>query len=307
MRERVASALPGSTLQADKRASLSLVIPVYNGAAFLAGTLQSAWGWLSGLDREAELLVVDDGSSDATPQILAAFGEAHPPSERVELVVLRNARNRGKGFSVRRAFLHARRDLVVFTDADLTYPIENLEPLVKALEQGADVAFGSRMHKDSRYVVAPSFFGKLFTRHFMGRVFNLLVRSIVVPGIYDSQAGLKGFRRQQAQALAGRVKMDRFSFDVELLFVARRLGMKLEDCPVRFIYRKEPSTVRFVRDSLAMLRDMLVVRWRNLRGIYQREPDPALVQDLLHGGAPPVAGEGGAVAKPPVRSLEKSG
>jgi len=181
----------------------------------------------------------------------------------------------------------ARGEFVVFTDADLTYPVDNCQPLLDALAAGADVVYGSRMHPDSRYVVAPTFFGKLFTRHFMGRTFNLLLRLIVVRGVLDSQAGLKGCRKAAAVQLAHRVRLPRFSFDVELFFVARRLGLSIVECPVQFIYRKEPSTVHFVRDSLAMVRDMLRVRLRGWRRVYDRELDAAALADLEHGGAPP--------------------
>lgn len=276
--------MPASAPQSP---SLTVVIPVYNGAAFLDRTLQQVWTWLAGIERETELLIVDDGSSDATPQRIAEFAAAHAGSRRPALSLLRNQHNRGKGFSVRRGWLCARGELVVFTDADLTYPVDNMLGLVQALEAGADLAYGSRMHPDSRYVVAPGFFGKLFTRHFMGRTFNLLARLLVVPGVRDSQAGLKGLRATAARELAGRVQLNRFSFDVEMLFVARRLGMVLRDCPVLFLYRKEPSTVNFVRDSLAMVRDMLRVRWRGLRGVYERPPSPALLADLRHGGPVP--------------------
>jgi len=293
-------------LSSAPRPSLTLVIPVYNGARFLGNSLAVAAGWLGQQPRATELLVVDDGSSDETAGILAEFAKSHAGKDRPVVTVLRNQRNRGKGFSIRRAFLHAQGELLAFTDADLTYPIDNLEPIVQALEGGADLAYGSRMHQNSRYVVAPMFFGKLFSRHFMGRTFNLLVRTLVAPGVLDSQAGLKGFRRAAAAALAGRVQLTRFSFDIELFFVARRRGLRVVDCPVLFIYRKEPSTVHFLRDSLAMLRDMLKVRWRGFRGVYDREPAAALVQELWHGGPPPL-GEPAVTAMPAGRTLEKSG
>lgn len=275
---------------ADDSTRLTLVIPVYNGARFLADSLQKAHAWLLQQDYRSELLVVDDGSSDTTRTILDTFAAAHG-NDRCTLTFLSNQQNRGKGFSVRRAFLWARGEYVIFTDADLTYPIANCEPLLRTLENGADVAYGSRMHPDSRYVVAPAFFGKLFTRHFMGRTFNLLLRWIVVRGVYDSQAGLKGCRREAARQLAHRVRLNRFSFDVELFFIARRLGLLLAACPVQFLYRKEPSTVHFVRDSLAMVRDMLRVRWRGLRGVYDRELDAGALQDLTDGGPPAFHGK----------------
>ncbi len=271
-----------------RRPSLSFVLPVYNGARFLDGSLRAAWAWLEAGGREGELLVVDDGSTDATPRILAAFAAEHSDRQGLRFSVLRNPENRGKGFALRRAFLAATGELVVFTDADLTYPMANADTVVAALEAGADLAYGSRMHADSRYVVAPSFFVKLYTRHLMGRLFNLLVRLCVVPGVRDTQAGLKGFRRVAARDLASRLHLARFSFDVELFFVARRLSLRLAECPVEFLYCKEPSTVQFVRDSLRMVRDMAVIRWRGLRGLYDR-PGDATALAILAQDAPPGA------------------
>lgn len=268
--------------------SLTFVLPVYNGARFFASSLATVWAWLASQPRPTELLVVDDGSTDGTSDLLARFAAEHPPAaDGPRFVALRNQRNRGKGFSLRRAFLHASGELVVFTDADLTYPVENVASLVAELDRGPDLAYGSRMHADSRYIVAPTFFPLLFTRHAMGRIFNFLVQILVVGGIRDTQAGLKGFRRDAARALGERIRLDRFSFDVEMFFIARRLGHRIAECPVTFIYRKEPTTVKFVKDSLRMVRDMLVVRWRGLRGIYDRPADPALLDDVRHGGPPP--------------------
>lgn len=272
--------------QDPTRASLTFVLPVYNGARFLANSLQRVQDWLEAQPRQTEFLVVDDGSSDATPTILAEFAAKVAGRPGPRFTPIRNLRNRGKGFSLRRAFLRAANDYVVFTDADLTYEPHNAESLLAALDAGADVAYGSRMHADSRYVVAPTFFPLLFQRHAMGRVFNLLVRAIVVKGIYDTQAGLKGFRRQAARDLATRIRLDRFSFDVELFYLARRLGHRIAECPVEFLYRKEPSTVKFAADSARMIRDMLVIRWRGLRGIYDRPPTPEAIAELEFDKAP---------------------
>ncbi|MEZ6036669.1 MAG: glycosyltransferase [Planctomycetota bacterium] len=284
----------------DRRLALTFVIPVKDGAAFLRDTLDRVWAWLVERGEPAELLVVDDGSSDATPTLLATFASEVAGHQQVELVALRNVVNRGKGYSLRRAFLHARGDRVLFTDADLTYGVDNAATVLATLDrEQADIVIGSRMHDDSRYVVAPNFFGKLFTRHLSGRIFNLLVRAICVPGVRDTQAGLKGFRREAAQELATRVQLDRFSFDVELLFVARRLGLRVTACPVLFVYCKEPSTVHFVRDSLAMVRDMLRIRWRGWRGAYRQPLPPEQLAELHNGGA---AATGAAIAPGPIET-----
>jgi dolichyl-phosphate beta-glucosyltransferase len=280
--------------------SVTLVLPVYDGAASLGRSLAATWQWLETQPQPGELLIVDDGSRDATPDVIAEFVAQHRSRGRTRITAVRNERNRGKGFAVRRGWLLARGDYVLFTDADLTYPVENLAALVQALARGADVVYGNRMHAASRYVVAPGFFAKLFTRHLLGRAFNLLARALVLPGIADTQAGLKGVRRAAGALLAGRVRLDRFSFDVEMLFVARRLSLTVVDCPVLFLYRKEPSTVRFLRDSARMLRDMLRVRWRSLAGEYDRPLPRERLAELEQGGPSPLPP---TVARPVRRRL----
>ena len=259
--------------------SFALILPVYNGAHVLPETLATAWEWLRARDARSELIVVDDGSTDATPRIAEEFAAAHAGQPGPRLRLLRNDRNRGKGYSVGRGFRAAETDDVVFTDVDLTYPLDSIDGLLRALADGADVAIGSRMHRDSRYVVAPSFFGYLFTRHFSGRVFNRLSRWFVVPGVLDTQAGLKAAQRRVACRLVRMGRLHRFSFDLEYLFLARRLGLSIVECPVTFIYRKEPSTTRFLRDTLRMLHDMTRIRWRALRGGYT-EPAAETVAEV---------------------------
>ena len=263
---------------------VSIIIPVLNGSAFLGDTLRTVRTWLVSLHRPCEIVVVDDGSTDATPAILREVtgGEAGAVPidwlrREVPIRWLRNERNQGKGYSVRRGMLAAEGRNRVFMDADLTYPIECTRRVLEALERGADVAIADRMHPDSRYIVAPGFFRYLYTRHLMGRFFNLLVRTFVVPGIRDTQAGLKGFRREAVLDLFPRGNLPRFSFDVELLYVAQRRGKRIEPVPITFAYRKEPSTVRFLRDTVQMLIDMARVRLRGIRGAYDRPltPDPA--------------------------------
>ena len=270
------------------KASLSLILPIYNSAAFLEESLSSCWDWLAGLERETELLLVDDGSTDATPEILREFAERMCGQSGPRILLCRNEPNMGKGFAVRRGMLSATGDLRIFTDADLTYPIENAEVLIAELENGAALAIGSRMHPESRYIVAPDFLRYVYTRHTIGRVFNLLVRMVLLPGILDTQAGLKGFTAAASDQVIPRGDRHRFSFDVELLFIARQLGLSVAQCPVRFIYRKEPSTVHFFRDTLLMVWDMTLVRLRGWSGRYRRpvSPDQVLSHPACQDRAP---------------------
>ena len=232
--------------------------------------------WLDGLSEETELLLVDDASPDRSWELIGEL-EKKFRGRKTVLRAFKNNENRGKGFSVRRGMLLARGDFRIFTDADLTYPVEDAGNLLDALKNGADLAIGSRMHKDSRYIVAPDFLRYIYSRHLFGRIFNLLVRILVVPGIYDTQAGLKGVRKEVVGDLFPRGRLQRFSFDVELLFIARLLGFKIKQCPLQFYYHKEPSTVHFARDSFWMFLDMLRIRWRSFRGRYRVATPPAAI------------------------------
>ena len=246
----------------------SLIIPFYRSAPYLGETLEKAFAWGDSRGEPYEVLAVDDGSPDDTWETLVRFRKEE---RRRPLRIFRHERNQGKGMAVRTGVRAARGRFVYFTDADLTYPLESLDALTKALKAGADLAIGCRTHPESRYLVSPSSFSILFRRHLAGRLFNLLVRLLVVPGIHDTQAGIKGFRKASAKRIFAMGRLNRFSFDVELLFLARKWGLRVEEVPVLFIYGKEPTTVRFLQDSLRMIRDMLLIRWWDLSGRYREE------------------------------------
>ena len=253
--------------------SVSLVLPVYGGARFLEASLSKAWRWLAKRPGPTELIVVDDGSRDETASVLRAFA---PKQSGPRLRVLTNPVNRGKGHSVRRGLLAARGRYRLFTDADLTYPMSCASDVVASLEAGADLAIACRVHEESQYVVSPDFFRYIYTRHNAGRVFNWLVRTVVVEGVRDTQAGLKGFRAEVVEDVFPRLTRDRFSFDVELLFLAQKLGYRIEEIPVTYVYCKEPSTLRYARDTIDMCTDLLSIRLREARGLYDRDPTSSL-------------------------------
>ena len=140
---------------------------------------------------------------------------------------------------------------------------------MRQLEAGADVAVACRVLPESRYLIAPSFFRYLYTRHVMSRTFNWIVRHTLVPGILDTQAGLKGFTARAATTLFPLLTIETFGFDVELLYVALRHGLRVAQVPVRFRYDNEPSSMRFARDGATMLGDLLRIRWNGWRGRYR--------------------------------------
>jgi len=236
---------------------LSVVIPAYNEESRLDKTLRAMHTYLQRQPYTAEIIVVDDGSQDRTVSIARAYDGWSPP-----VCVLHNGRNRGKGFSVQQGFLHARGDYLLFSDADLSTPIEEVEKLLAALREPCDIAIGSRALLGSRVEVHQPWY-----RENLGRLFNIFVRVLAVPGIRDTQCGFKCFRREAALAICQRMAVERFGFDVEMLYLARRLGYRVREVPV--VWRNSPQTrVRMGRDSVSMLGDLLRIRWNDLRARY---------------------------------------
>lgn len=242
---------------------LSLIIPVFNGADRLQSTLSALRDFLCTRDYSWELILVDDCSAPAASRQLSAFAHQMP-----SVTVLRNERNRGKGHSVARGMLAATGAYRVFTDADLAYPLTEVERILAALRGTADIAVACRVLPESRYLMSPSFFSYLYTRHVMSRAYNLLVRMLLIPGILDTQAGLKGFSAGAAEAVFAKITTPGFGFDVEALFIARMRGFTIVQTPVCFRYDEEPTTVRFAEDALRMTRDLARIRWNRWRGRY---------------------------------------
>ena len=244
--------------------ALSLVIPVYNAAHQLRATLDAVDRFVTHHATRIEVLFVDDCSSDVETQlVLEDFARA-----RAGVRVLRNARNRGKGYSVARGMLAARGRHRVFTDVDLAYPLDQVHRIVDALSRGADVAIACRVLPESRCLLSPTFFDYLYTRHLVSRAFNRVVQTFLLPGILDTQAGLKGFTAAAAELCFRRTTIPGFGFDVECLFVARQHGLVVSQTAVEFRYDDEPTTVRFARDGSRMLHDVWQVRMNGWRGRY---------------------------------------
>jgi len=255
----------------------TLVLPVYNAEGFVEATLRDVHDWLARREEPWELIVVDDASRDATPRILEAFSRSHA-DEAIQ--VLRFDANHGKGFAVRVGLDRASGGVAVFTDCDLAYPLANIDAILDRIADGADAAIACRVSPESTYLISPNFFSYLFTRHVMGRIFNAISRAIAVPRLLDTQAGLKGFRTAIVKPLLSRLRLDGFSFDVELLRGLIDRGARIDEVPVAFRYDSEPSTVNFTMDALRMARDLVCVRWRSMRGLYAIESAPRRV--IIH-------------------------
>ncbi|MEI8257194.1 MAG: dolichyl-phosphate beta-glucosyltransferase [Deltaproteobacteria bacterium] len=230
--------------------NLSIVIPAYNEAGRIGSTLTATRAYLDARVLVAEVLVVDDGSRDHTTQVV----EEHMRRDaRVRLIRL--GRNQGKGAAVRRGMLDSHGARVLFMDADLATPLAELEKLERALDDGADVAIGSRAMRGSNITVHQHFF-----RETMGKTFNLMVRALAVRGIHDTQCGFKLFTRNAADALFGEASVDRFAFDVEVLMLAEG-RFNVREVPIEW-HHVEESKVSPVRDSTRTAIDLLRMRAR---------------------------------------------
>lgn len=266
-----------SLTRTDADPFATLVLPVYNAEGFLEATLRQVAAWLSGRDEPWELIIVDDASRDGTARILDAFERAHIGDA---VRILRFDANHGKGFAVRVGLDRASGRFAIFTDCDLAYPLQNIDAILSRLADGAGAAIANRVAPDSTYLIHPSFFSYLFTRHLMGRIFNAIGRAVAVPHLQDTQAGLKGFQSAVVKPLLPCLRMDGFSFDVELLRGLIDRGARIDEVPVAFRYDSEPSTLHFAQDALRMARDLVRVRWRSWRGGYTSDVVPRSV--IIH-------------------------
>ncbi|MCS7309837.1 MAG: glycosyltransferase family 2 protein [Armatimonadota bacterium] len=242
--------------------SLSVVVPAYNEEGRLADTLPAMYSYLKEHYFPFELLVVDDGSTDHTPAIVQQFAQQHP-----EVRLISYQPNRGKGHAVRTGVLQAQGEWVLFSDADLATPIEELTRLAEKLREGYDIAIASRAAMGAQLVVRQPWY-----RELAGRSFNLMVQLLAVPGIHDTQCGFKLFRQQAAREIFSRCEENGFSFDIEVLHVAQRLGYRIAEVPVRWMHR-EGSKVRLLRDAVRMFLALLRITRRHqaLRAV-AREP-----------------------------------
>jgi dolichyl-phosphate beta-glucosyltransferase len=238
---------------------LSIIIPAYNEESRLPATLERIAAYLQDSGREAEVLVVDDGSKDGTAAVAEYFQIKIPL-----LRVVSNGVNRGKGFSVRHGMQEARGRFALFTDADLSAPIEEAGKLIDALEK-FDVAIGSRAMDRGLISVHESPF-----REFAGIIFNKIVRIILWLPFVDTQCGFKAFRHEPCRIIFEQQRIERFGFDPELLYLARHHGLRAVEIPVRWGH--SPATkVSMLRDSIQMFIDVFTIRWNALMGRYPRK------------------------------------
>ncbi|MFZ0734381.1 MAG: dolichyl-phosphate beta-glucosyltransferase [Candidatus Sulfotelmatobacter sp.] len=241
----------------------SIVIPAYNESERLGTTLEKVLAYVHSQAWDAEVIVVNDGSRDTTADIVRRFAARDPM-----LRLLENPGNRGKGYSVRNGMLHARGRIVLFSDADLSSPIEEAPKLFEALAQGVDIAIGSRWLRSETQTQRQPLHRQLF-----GRIFNLLLRITLGLQFKDTQCGFKAFKRPAVEKVFPLQKIERWGFDPEVLFLARKFGFKVKEVPVAWGH-SGGTRIHPVIDGSRMFQEMLRIRWNDLTGKYKSDPAP---------------------------------
>lgn len=235
----------------------SIVIPAYNERARLGASLDKVLTYIRAQGWNAEVLVVNDGSRDNTAEIIQTFSIKNPIVRLLE-----NPGNRGKGYSVRNGMLNAKGKILLFSDADLSSPIEEASKLLDALNEGADIAIGSRWLRAETQTQRQPLHRQLF-----GRIFNLLLRVTLGLKFKDTQCGFKAFKKPAAQAIFPLQKIERWGFDPEVLFLARKRGFKVQEVPVAWGH-SGGTRINPLIDGFRMFLEMLRIRWYSITGKY---------------------------------------
>lgn len=244
------------------RPDLSIVLPVYNEEQVLDATFEVLIPFLEGLDRTFEVICADDGSSDRSPEILARLAQADP---RIKVETLEQ--NRGKGAAVKVGVLAATGERVIFMDADLSTPLDEIVPFLGALDSGYQVVIGNRR--------AP---GSNITRHqpwireTLGKGFTVLTRILLAPGVHDFTCGFKGFTREAAQKIFRRSTQNGWAFDAELVVISQELGYRLAQVPVKW-HHEDDTKVKLGAAVFGSLKELSVISLNRARGVYQRDSE----------------------------------
>lgn len=229
---------------------ISIIVPAYNEAGRILPSLDQVFAYMDEHHPEYEVVVVDDGSSDGTTDVVRQRF-----ASRANLRILSYGGNRGKGYAVRYGALQAQGDIVLFTDADLSTPISEIEKLLQAIDKGCDLVIASRAHSQADIVERQPFY-----REGVGKLFNLLVRLLILPMFRDTQCGFKAFRREPMRPVLQQQQIDGFAFDVEMIALAQAQGLKIGEAPVMWTH--SPSSSVKLSRGIAAFVDLIPIRRR---------------------------------------------
>jgi dolichyl-phosphate beta-glucosyltransferase len=236
----------------------SIVIPAYNEAKRLGSSLERVGNYVTTQRWDAEVIVVNDGSHDGTPELVLQCAQRYPFMRLIE-----NPGNRGKGYSVRNGMMHASGDLLLFSDADLSAPIEEAPKLFSAIKNGADIAIGSRWIRPEMQTKRQKLMRQIY-----GRAFNIALRILLGLKQKDTQCGFKAFTRQAAQKIFPLQHIERWGFDPEILYLGRHFGFRIDEVPVAWA-DVGGTRISPLRDGLRMMSEVLRIRWNSLSGKYR--------------------------------------
>lgn len=249
---------------------ISIIIPSYNEENRLPGTLDKIIRYIQNHPYSAEIIVVAEKSEDRTVEVAKEFRSLFP-----NLTILENDQKYGKGYSVKRGMLQAQGEICLFTDADLSTPIEELDRAMEYM-QSYDIVIGSRGLKQSNIVVHQPFY-----REWLGKSFNRILKSMALTDFSDTQCGFKVFKKHVANALFSQSAITGFAFDVEILFLARQFGFAVKEMPVTWV-NEENSHVDPVKDSIRMFRDVMRIKLNHMKGTYTIvPPHPQVKRDMI--------------------------
>lgn len=235
---------------------LSIIIPIHNEERRLPSTIEQALQFLSHQNYSAELILVENGSQDRTLQLANAYADRYPQIRVIQ------EKARGKGLAVRRGMLEACGEYRFMADADFSMPPKEINRFLPPLLPNVDIAIASREAPGAIRYDEPAY------RHFIGRIFNLMIRILALPGLHDTQCGFKCLRGEVAEDLFPYQTLTGLAFDVEILYIARKRGYRIVELPIPWYFNAD-SKVRVMRDSIEMARDLLAIRMNSLRGNYR--------------------------------------
>jgi glycosyltransferase involved in cell wall biosynthesis len=246
-------------------AKLTIVFPCYNSSSFIGESFSTIDAYLSNKDY-LRILFIEDCGTDNTFPLLNELTAASLNKEKY--TVLKNKQNLGKGGTIKHAIDVCTTELMVFTDPDLAYDLSNIDLFYKTIAPN-ELLIANRVHPDSRYLIPPSFFRYIFTRHLSSRIYNKLAQILLIPGIEDNQAGLKMFFVNDIKPLLIKSTQNDFSFDLEMLVMVQMNGIKIKEMPVNYKYDHETTTVAFISDSFNLFNSLIKIFIRRMKGDYK--------------------------------------